>query len=340
MPISAPERILVHPSAVEPNLIITTAQASGFVHDLGGGELRQLLSENDKVVYQNHVDIRTQVAAQQAAANVLPGATITLDYIQTLAYLIRTRQNYNHLDVADAGEWNVNLPMAYQLGARQGIAQQIRNANLYGFNAANNEGLLNTPNAVNNPLPPDPYGNTTVVSYDNGAMYLWLLGQIGTARSAMYSLNAGPQKVVFLAPQRELEQWQYQGVIQVTSYQRPGAGTATIGQAVQAIGEANLSEITWACDDTLIGKGSGGSDAVLLIIPEAVVPESPINTNVFAKLTPQMSAMTLQYTASAAPIELTGPIGAEAVDFIAMQRITSGWAPRPQAITILSMTYN
>ena len=52
-----------------------------------------------------------------------------------------------------------------------------------------------------------------------------------------------------------------------------------------------------------------------------------------------MSAMTLQYTASAAPIELTGPIGAEAVDFIAMQRVTSGWAPRPQAVVILSIPF-
>jgi hypothetical protein len=338
MPISAPERILVHPSAVEPNLIVTTAQASGFVEDLGGGELRQLLSENDKVVYQNHVDIRTQVAANQAAANVLPGATITLDYIQTLAYLLRTRQNYNHLDVADAGEWNVNLPLAYQLGARQGIAQAIRGANLYGFNASNNEGLLNTPNAVVNTLPPDQYGNTTVITYDNGAMYLYLMQQVQEIRQAMFALGL-PQKVVFLAPQRVIGQWQYQGIIQVTSYQRPGAGTATIGQATEATAKENLVDIVWAYDDTLIGKASGGNDAVLLVVPEAVIPEAPINTNVFAKLTPQMSAMTLQYTASAAPIELTGPIGAEGVDFIAMQRVTSGWAPRPQAIVILSMPY-
>lgn len=339
MPISAPERILVHPSAVEPNLIVTTAQASGFVEDLGGGELRQLLSENDKVVYQNHVDIRTHVAAQMAAANVLPGATITLDYIQTLAYLIRTRQNYNHLDVADAGEWNVSLPLAYQLGARQGIAQAIRGANLYGFNASNNEGLLNTPNAVTTTLPPDPWGNTTLVTYDNGALAIWLLGEIQSARQLMFSLGL-PQKVVFLAPQRVIGQLQYQNIVQVVAYQRPGAGTATTGQVVTKVGEENMTDVVWAYDDTLIGKASGGNDAMLLVIPEAVIPEAPINTNVFAKLTPQMSAMTLQYTASAAPIELTGPIGAEAVDFMAMQRITSGWAPRPQAVTILSVPFD
>lgn len=339
MPVSAPERILVHPSAIEPNLIVTTAQASGFVEDLGGGELRQLLSENDKVVYQNHVDIRTQVAAQMAAANLLPSATITLDYVQTLAYLIRTRQNYNHLDVADAGEWNVNLVEAYKLGARQGIAQYIRSANLYGVNASNNEGLLNTPNARAVTLPPDSYGNTTLITYDNGQLASWLLSQVLAARQAMYALGL-PQKVVFLAPQRVIGQLQYVDIVQVVAYQRPGAGTATTGQVVTKIGEENMTDIVWAYDDTLIGKGAGGTDAMLLVIPEAVIPESKINTNVFAKLTPQMSAMTLQYTASAAPIEMQGPIGAEAVDFIAQQRITSGWAPRPQAVNILSIPYS
>jgi hypothetical protein len=338
MPISAPERILVHPSAVEPNLIVTTAQASGFVEDLGGGELRQLLSENDKVVYQNHVDIRTQVASQQAAANVLPGATITVDYIQTLAYLIRTRQNYNHLDVADAGEWNISLPMAYQLGARQGIAQAIRGANLYGFNASNNEGLIHTPNAVATTLPPDSFGNTTLVTYDNGQLAIWLLGQVQEIRQAMFALGL-PQKTVFVAPQRIIGQMQYQNIVQVVSYQRPGAGTATTAQIVTKIGEENVTDIIWAYDDTLIGKGAGGTDAMLLVVPEAVIPKAPINTNVFAELSPQMSAMTVQYTASAAPIELTGPIGAEAVDFIAMQRVTSGWAPRPQAVVILSIPF-
>ena len=71
MPISAPARVLVHPNRIEPNLIITIAQPSGFMQGLGGRKLRQLLSDNDKVVYQNHLDVRTAVAVQQAAANVL-----------------------------------------------------------------------------------------------------------------------------------------------------------------------------------------------------------------------------------------------------------------------------
>jgi hypothetical protein len=40
-------------------------------------------------------------------------------------------------------------------------------------------------------------------------------------------------------------------------------------------------------DDTLIGAGAGGTDAVVITIPEVEVPmvNSTVNTNEFAKLT-------------------------------------------------------
>lgn len=283
MPLLAPARVLVHPNRIEPNLIITIAQPSGFMQGLGGKQLRQLLSDNDKVVYQNHVDVRTAVAAQQAAANVLPSATITLDYIQTLTYLIRTRQDYSELDVADAGEYNVALPAAYRLAARQGIFQFTRAAFLYGVNASNYEGIINTPNATAVTLPPDSYGDTTLQTYDAGQLAIWFNGQVQAALQAMFRLGM-PGRVVLIGPQRIIGTLQWQDIVQVTSYQRPGAGTATTGQVISKIGDENDVTIDWAYDDTLIGKGAGGTDAVLLLIPEAVVPSIPgINTNEFAK---------------------------------------------------------
>jgi hypothetical protein len=338
MPVIAPARVLVHPNRIEPNLIITIAQPSGFMQGLGGKKLRQLLSDNDKVVYQNHVDVRTAVAAQQAAANVLPSATITLDYIQTLTYLIRTRQDYNELDVADAGEYNVALPAAYRLAARQGIYQFIRAAFLYGVNASNSEGIINTPNATAVTLPPDTFGDTTLRTYDAGQLAIWFNSQIQGALQSMFRLGM-PGRVVLLGPQRIIGTLQWQDIVQVTSYQRPGAGTATTGQVVSKIGDENDVTIDWAYDDTLIGKGAGGTDAVLLLVPEAVVPTIPgINTNEFAKLSPTTDAMILQYTNVAAPIEITTPIP-EGLDVVSMQRITSGWAPRPNAVNVLSLPY-
>jgi hypothetical protein len=48
--------------------------------------------------------------------------------------------------------------------------------------------------------------------------------------------------------------------------------------------------------------------------------------------------MILQYTNVAAPIEITTPIP-EGLDVVSMQRITSGWAPRPNAVNVLSLPY-
>lgn len=338
MPVIAPARVLVHPNRIEPNLIITIAQPSGFMEGLGGRQLRQLLSDNDKVVYQNHVDVRTAVAAQQAAANMLPSATITLDYIQTLTYLVRARQDYNELDVADAGEYNVSLPAAYRLASRQGIAQFIRGANLYGVNAANNEGIINTVGATAVTLPPDTFGDTTLRTYDSGQLAIWFNGQVQAALQSMFRLGM-PGRVVLLGPQRIIGTMQWQDIVQVTSFQRPGAGTATTGQVISMIGAENGVTIDWAYDDTLIGKGAGGTDAVLLLVPEAVVPSIPgINTNAFAKLSPTTDAMIMQYSNVAAPIEITTPIP-EGLDVVSMMRITSGWAPRANAVVVLSIPF-
>lgn len=333
-------RVFVHPSFVEPELIVTTAQPSGFIEDLGGGALRTRLGSVDKFVYQNRIDLRTQVHAQQASHNALPSATITADYVQTATYLVRTRAEYNEIDVAEAGEWNVALPQAQRLAMRQGIFQYIRVANLYGVNAGNSEGLLNAPNSTAVTLPPDSFGNTTLLTYDNGQFAIWLQSQVLAALSRMYLLGTAA-RIVFVGPQRVIGYMQLQAVVQVVQYQRAGAGTATIAQMVKKIADENGYSIEWAFDDTLIGQGSGGgsNDALLMVIPEAIVPEVPgISTNVFATLSPTMTAMTLQYADVAAPIEITTPIP-EGLDVVSMMRISSGWAPRGQAVTVLTIPY-
>jgi hypothetical protein len=339
MAVIAPARVLVHPSRVEPQNIVTIAQPSGFMLGLGGESLRVLLSDVDKFIYQNRVDVRTAVAAQQASANLLPSATVTLEYASTATYLVRTRQEYNEWDVAETAEWNVGLPQAYRLASRQGIFQFIRIANLFGVNASNSEGLLNSPNSTSVNLPPDSYGNTTLLTYDNGQIAMWLLQQVNAALARMYFLGA-PVRVVFIGPQRIIGTLQLQNIVQVTSYQRPGAGTATSAQVVKKVADEFDIEIVWAYDDTLIGAGSGGSDAVLMLVPEAVTPKVPgINTNEFATLTPMTDAMTMQYANVVAPIEVTTPI-VEGVDVTSSMRISSGVAWRGQAVTVLNVPYN
>lgn len=329
-------RALVHPSFVEPELIITTAQASGFMEALADRKLRVKLGAADKFVYLNRIDVKTAVAANQASHNLLPSATLTGEYFQTATYRVRTRAEYNELDVSEAGEWNVALPAAYRLAARQGIFQFIRSACLYGVNAANGEGLLNTPNATAVNLPPDTYGDTTLTTYDSGQLALWFLGQLNAAWSRMYMLGTRARAVI-LGPQRVLGQMQLQNIVQLTSFQRAGGGVATSATMIQETVNSMGYELDWAFDDTLIGKGAGGADAVLIIVPEVIVPSMPgINTNEFATLAPNMQATTLQYADVAAPTEITTPIP-EGIDVVSQMRISSGWCPRGQAITILSI---
>ena len=306
---------------------------------LGGRSLRVKLGPVDKFVYMNRIDVRTAVHAQQAHHNALPSATLTAEFFQTATYLVQTRQNYDEIDVAEAGEWNVALPAAYRLASRQGIFLFIRAAALYGVNASNAEGLLNTPNATTVNLPPDPWGNSTLVTYDNGALAVWLLGQVQAALQRMFMLGT-PQRIVFLGPQRLIGQLQFQNIVQTTSYQRPGAGTATTAQVVTEVAKEFGIEVEWAYDDTLIGQGgAANTDVLLMVIPEATVPSiDGINTNVFNTLAPNERAMTLQYADVAAPIEITTPIP-DGLDVLSRMRISSGWAPRGQAVTILQIPY-
>ena len=95
-------------------------------------------------------------------------------------------------------------------------------------------------------------------------------------------------------------------------------------------------------DDTLIGKGQGGSDAVLIVIPEIKVPYvgSEPNTNIFASLTPGLAATTLQLTDMAAPREITSPLPDGALSTLSEIRATPGWAIRSQGVTVISMVYS
>jgi hypothetical protein len=306
--------------------------------------LRVRLGDVDKFVYMNRLDVRTQVVAQQASANLLPSCTLLVDYLQTATYLVRTRAEYNEIDVAEFGEWNVALPAGQRLGMRQGTFQYIRTAALFGVNASNSEGLLNTPGATVVSLPPDTYGDTTILTYDSGQLAIFWLLQIQAAIQRMYFAGM-PNRVVLLGPQRILLQMQMTNIVQTTSFQRQGAGTATTAQVLKEVCAEFGISLEFAFDDTLIGAGAGSTsqhpvDAVLLVIPEAHIATVPgVNTNEFATLTPSIQGMTLQYANVPAPIEVTTPI-VEGLDVTSSMRVSSGWCPRSQAITIVSVPYS
>ena len=339
MPTISPAYIQVHPNYTFPELILPYSQASGAFEALPGGDPLVRLADGDLLAYIRRIDIRTKVAAGQSAYNELPSIDLALSMISTPTYLPRVRAEYDHHDTAAAGRWGFSIVEAQRLGMRQGHFQLARNALLYGFNPANGEGLLNANGATAINLPPDSNGNQTVVTYDNGQMAFFLIAQLQAIKTRTNQLGIG-RRFTYLGPQRVLGQFEYQNIVQLVQYQRIGAGSQTTAGVVKDIAMMNGDEIVWAYDDTLIGQGAGGTDAILLVMPEVEKPQgSDINTNEFAKLAPGLDACTLMVTDMAAPREIPTPLPGGAIDVLSEWRISSGWGVRPEAITIISMKY-
>lgn len=336
----APAYVTVNPSFLEPELVIAYNQASGAFDTLPGSAPRVRLGDGDLAVYAKRIDVRTRVAAAQSAANSLPSCTIVNSLLGTATYLLRVRAEWDHHDAAAAARWGYGIEPAQRLGMHQGHFQLSRNALLYGFNPGNGEGLLNAQGATAVTLPADTLGNLTISSYDPGQLAFFFTQQIGNLKSRTNQLGTG-RKFVFVMPQRDGSQIEYADIVQLVQYQRPGAGTMTTAGTVKAIAMENGDEVYWCYDDTLIGKGAGGTDAILLVMPEVEKPEQDgINTNEFAKLAPGLDACTMQLCDMAAPREIPTPLPGGAIDVLSELRITSGWGIRPEAVRIVSMQYS
>jgi hypothetical protein len=338
MALITPAWVQVHPSFIEPELLLQYNQASGAFDLLPGSQPRVKISDTDLAVYIRRVDARTRIAGGQNTFNMLPSCNVVLSMIQTATYRLQVRAEYDHHDTAAAGEWNVSIVDAYRYAMRQGHFQILRNGLLYGYNPVNGEGLINTQGATFTSLPPDSNNNQTVTTYDNGQMAFWLLQQVLAMKTRTMQLGIG-RKFTFLGPQRTLGLFEY-NVVQLVQYQRVGAGTHSTAGVLKDVAGVNDDEITWVYDDTLIGQGASGTDAVVLIMPEIEKPEgAPYNTNEFARLSPGLAACTAQYTDMAAPREIPTPLAGGAIDVLSEWRVSSGWGIRPEAVAVLSMSY-
>lgn len=338
-----PAQYVVNPSFMEPGIILPYTQVSGAFETLAGGEPLPRLSDGDLWVYAKRMDVRTTVSAGESAYNQIQSASTAINLISTPTYIQRVRAEYDHHDTAAAGRYGYSIVEAQRLAMRQGHYQLARNALLYGFNPAGGEGLLNTVGATAVNLPPDGNGNQTVVTYDNGAMAIFLLSVIFQVKQRMFQLGQ-PRRVVCLGPQRVLGQFAYVNVVQLTSYQRPGGGTGTTASMLEDIGKmADGDDVVFVYDDTLIGKGAGGTDAVIVCIPEIDVPvsrsRSKLNTNAFIELAPNVDATIVQYCDQAAPREIPTPLPGGAIDVLSEWRISSGWPWRPEALSVVSFPY-
>lgn len=335
-----PAFVQANPSYIMPETLLQFSQPSGYTTLLYGNDPQARLGTADLFVYMKKLEVRTRVAGGQAAYNQLPSVTLVASQISTPTYLVRVRAEYDHHDTAAGGVWGVSVPEGQRLGMRQGIFQQMRNAGLYGFNPANGEGILNAAGATAVNLPADTNGNTTVVTYDNGQMGVFLLTQIQAIKTRTFQMGQ-PARISILGPQRVLGAFEYQNIVQVTQFQREGAGTVSTAGLVKQVMDWNGDILEWSYDDTLQGKGAGGNDAVVISMPEIKKPDNgeAVNTNEFAKLTPGYDGCNVQLCDMAAPREIPTPLPGGAIDVLSELRITSGWGVRPEATTIVSMQY-
>lgn len=338
MSIQAHAYVTLNPSFVEPEFLMQYSQASGFIDLYADEQLRTRLGEDDLLVYMKQMNVRTKMAASQAGSQELPSVDIQATIIQAPTYLLQVGNQYNHHDVAAGARWGFAVPEAYRLGGRQANFQLARDAGLYGMNPQNGEGLVNAPNAIALNLPPDTFGNDTVVTYDNGQMAFFLASQVLNIKTGTNQLGIG-KKFTFIGPQRTLGLFEY-NVVQLVQYQRPGAGTTSTAGTTKEILMANGDLLTWTYDDTLIGKGANGTDLVIVAMPEVDKPAGRVvNTNIFASMMPASKVCLTQYCDMAAPREIISPLARGATDMLQEWRISSGWAPRSQALRLISMQY-
>ena len=337
----APSFVTVNPNLMLPENIMQYSLASGAFSTLATENPMVRLGEADLYVYAKKIQLTSQVSANQSTANQLPSASVIPSMVSTATYRLQTRSQYDGFDQAATGHWGYALPEAMRLAARQGIAQQLRNALLYGFNPANGEGLANTDGATSVNLGADSNGNTGYSTWDSGQLAQYLLNMIGALKVRTLQIGQ-PLRLVFLAPQRFISQISYSGIVSLTQFQRIGAGVETAAGLVSTVaGWAGGDDVSFAADDTLIGKGAGGTDLILLTAPELKVPEANarINTNVFATLTPNTTATSLMLVDVAAPTEIPTPIADGGITTLYTMRSTSGWGIRPEALTLLSAAY-
>jgi len=341
MGLIAPSVLTIAPSHMEPQIIMQINQASGFARTLSGGNPRVQLDSEDKAVYIRTAQMRTTMVQNPATGNVVPNPNIVMGMIQCPTYNQRIRTEYDHHDTAMASKWGLGLPEAYKFAMQQGHHLLLRDRALYGALPGYGEGIVNTPGATSITLPPDTFGNTTVISYDNGQMALFLLQQILAIKTRTYQLGV-PRRFVFLGPQRTLGTFEY-NIVQLTSYQRPGGGTASTEATLKKVAEeAGGDTIEWMYDDSLIGQGTGGglNDLVILIMPE-IDPhqKQPLDTNLFAKLSQGFNDNCLMYTDMVAPMEIPTPLAGGAIDVLTEMRASPGWVTRPECLQLITMPY-
>lgn len=338
MSILAPSFVKINPSYTVPGLLVDQTQRSGAFHLLPNSSIQATLGLADKAVYMHRMGIKTRNSISQDSQNELATVDINLSQVQTLTYLIQNQAIFNRHEVAAGAAYNVAVPSAFSLALKQAHFNQLRDLLLYGFQPEYGEGMLNAVGAKATVIPPDSNNTKDVLNMIPGEVSEFLLKEIQDIQNR--TQHAG-MKCVFtlLGPQRVLNLLETSKIVQLTSYQVKGGGTATVYGQIQSILEDKGDAILWQYDDTLKGKGANGADALILTMREINLSgyDGMPNTNIFGQsISPQDPSCNLMFADVPAPTEFITPMPGTATHIQMEMRATPGWAVRPEATTIIS----
>lgn len=335
MGVDATTWVMTHPSHMEPGIVLQYNQKSDFINLLSDRKLRVQLASEDKNVYIRQLAVRTKVSSGQAGSNQLPSCSVTTGLASAPTYLQQVATQYDHHQTAMMALWGTSIVEVQRYAMQQGHYISLRNKALYGVNPANGEGIVNSTGITTTALPADSFGDQRVTTYDNGQMLELLLGIVQSMRQRTMQFGM-PSRVEIVGPQQDIGYWEQTAIVQLTSYQREGAGTATVGQALKSVLASAGVELTFGYDDSLIGQGPGSTDLILFVLPEVKKPTGPApNTNRFADVLPGFNDNVIMYSDVAAPIEIPTPLPEGAIHVLSEMRATTGWTIRPEAVSIL-----
>ena len=330
-----PAQIKRTPSFSDPNVVIQRSQVSGFPALFNGLDTK--LNETDLNVYYDKIAFTTQAQASQNQTGFLPSGSIVASTYGMPVYALKTISIIDREASFSAANYNIGLMEARKLLHRQSIFQAMRQAALFGIIPSNNEGITNSPNVLKQTLPADSFGNFFQLYNPNELFVYFLNNIIVPLQRATFSGGLRP-RIVMLGTQRMLLAMNNAKIVELTSFQREGAGTASVGSSIVLQGGQGSYgyEVQFEFDDTLEGVGPGGTDILIATIPSLENnPETAFNTNAMsAGLVNEMTDNNKMYISGAAPVEVESPASQGATELYSYLRVTPGVAIKPEATII------
>jgi hypothetical protein len=180
-------------------------------------------------------------------------------------YTIQSRMEYTDQQAAKLAKMlpGIGIDSLLDKLCRQGINQRRHYGAIFGFDPAQTQGLVKQ--GITESLPADSDSHTTISTYNADELLAFLASQ---AREAMNNSYGMAKPVVFMSSVR-LVNYIKTVMVNLTSYQMPGAGVDSIGGAYSRIvGEwLGVGKVEFIGDDLLKEAGTAGDDLIILVAP-------------------------------------------------------------------------